>query len=263
MDLKRLQIRTCLFTLTLLASSVSFADVVVGTFSIAGTADVTATGITWICSGFEPACPPNSTLPADNSTGDFVVTNSGGGPFVPTALSAGLITELSTTETPVGPSGFTPVLNWLVDGDTSLTLTEVPAGTDPTSTCAGPATVGQTCTPIIGGSKSLYNFQNISNNGGASVTGFTASFTAVGDAIDTATGATHPFTATFTATINNESFEDALTSVLGGGSIPNLPYTANFTLTSVPEPGFLSLFGGASLLVAFAGLYRKVRHQQQ
>jgi hypothetical protein len=265
MTFRTTKIPVYLFALTLMTSVAGFADVVTGTFSIGGgTANVGLTSIVWQCltlDGLTPPCPSNPAEPAgSNSQGDFVATQPiSADPSLPTEGEGGFITELTSATTPVGPAGFAPVMNWLTVGDVALDLTNLPAGSFGAIDCVLPAAPGQTCTPIIGGQKSNLNLSNTS-------TGFTASFDVAGMARDLDGGPNNvsKFTGTFTATINGETYQQALAAVLAGTAVP-FPYTANFVLTaaSVPEPSFLPILGGAMMLLAFVGIYRrKVRGQQ-
>ncbi len=261
MSLKQLGMLSSVFTLTLLTAAVSRADVI--TFQITGSsATVANTGITFVCNSVltPPACPAGD--------GNFYVapfTQSGAG--APPNNAVGAIAPL--TEAPSGNPNAYDVTNWLdVDG-ISLTLTSDDIGTfanTPENNCGTPAFVGQTCTPIIpgligtpGNLAGYSNFALINTMVGptAADDAFTASFTVDGTAV--VNGVDYKWIGQFSEAVTGQgTFQDVLS---------NLPktfsYAASITLTSVPEPGFLPLFGGLAVLVVFAGFYRKIRTQQQ
>jgi hypothetical protein len=260
MSLKQLGMLSSAFTLMLLTAAVSRADVI--TFQITGSSAIVASsGITFVCNSAltPPSCPAGD--------GNFYVapgTTSGVG--APPANAIGSIAPL--TEAPSSDM-FPAVTNWLdVDGiDLSLTSDDI--GTfagSPSNSCGSPAFVGQTCTPIIstlvgtpGNPLGYSNFALVNTMIGPSAAddAFTASFTVDGTAV--VDGVDYKWIGQFSQAVTGEgTFQDVL------GSLPKtFSYAGSITLTSVPEPGFLPLFGGLAILVAFASLYRRVRTQQQ
>lgn len=265
--LRSINVLTCSLTLLLLTSVASFADVVTGTFNIAGTAVVGVDAISFVCTPGIAAtpCPTNTSTTPTSTEGDFfTVPPVGPDPGLPPALSGGYITELTAATTPVG-APFTPVLNWLTVGDVALDLTANLAGVSPqapagTGVCGGVGFAGETCTPVIGGNVSNFNLQN-------TATGFTASFSVMGIARDLDGGPNNvsDFTGNFSAEVDGITYQQALNNILTLGP-QTFSYSASFNLTPavgapVPEPGFLPFFTGVAVLIGFVTLSRKLRHQ--
>jgi hypothetical protein len=257
MTSRRLQILMRVLTLTLVLSVVSFADVI--SFGIGGSsATVSSSGITFVCTtGLTPSCPAGE--------GNFIVTSisPGSDPAVtPALLTGGSVMPLTEATAPVGET-FPAISGWLTVGDVSLQLDSSDVGTFagmPTNNCSPVAFAGQTCTPSSPALISPGNPVGYDNfaltNGSPLGSGFTADFKV--DVSAVVAGVDYHGFATFSEPVTNfADFQDAL------ASLPQtFSYSASITLTSIPEPGFLPLFGALGLLVAGVGLYRKVRFQE-
>jgi hypothetical protein len=233
-----------LLTLALLSSAICFADVVTGTFTISGTADVSLTSISFT----------NTTI-TNNMTSDPVTAPVG------TSVS---IKPLDEANSPV--NGSFDYTGWLTAGDLSLDLTSLPAGGFTSTDCALPPAVGQTCTPVIPGlvtpdnplGKSNLNLSNVPGAAPGTIS-FGALFSSGGIAHNTAEvpPGTDKFSAVFSAVdVPDVPYQTLLATVAHGGTVPVF-FTASFTL--VPEPGYLPVLGGLAVLGLFAALYRKRR----
>jgi hypothetical protein len=270
MRLKGCHTLTCAFMLTLLSSTVSFADVLSGSFSIGGSsADVGLSSIGFVCN----TSLPNAPAPCPATTGNFQVNVVDGSAALNAYLNqGGYVGDLSQATTPLNTTFLDA--DWLTFSSSagnpvippalSLNLTFLPLGVDPhnaANTClTAPAFAGQTCTPEIAALVSANNPDGLSNfNLQNTATGFTASFDVLGTAKDSATGNSIGFSGIFNATVSGETYQEALMQVAMGVA-PPFTYSASFTL--VPEPAFLPLFGGVAILLALTGLYRKVRYQR-
>jgi hypothetical protein len=238
MTLKQLGMLSSVFTLTLFAAGVSRADVI--SFQLTGSsATVSDSGITF--SGFTVSMSPTG---------------------MPTVGSTGSILPLNESTTPVSDTTFTPEAGWLTVDGISLTIDSNEIGSFaglPTNSCGSPAFVGQTCTPVIPGLANAddpggySNFSLINTSADSFFAGFTVDGTAV------ISGVEYDWLGQFSnAGTGSGTFQNVLATLPRAFS-----YIGSITLTSVPEPGFLPLFGGLAILVAFASLYRRVRTQQQ
>jgi hypothetical protein len=232
---------------------------VVGTFDIGGnTASVGLNGVAFGCSkAFTLASCPTGSGNAfiDNATGNVT----------PNLLEGTFVQSLTNASDPLN----TPlnVNNWLVitpslfnsaKPTVELELQFLPLGNFSSTLCSATAAAGQTCTPN-GAPKTANNPTGKSNFDLTNTqTGFTASFDVLGTAFNS-TGGSEDFTGTFTAVVSGESYQTALKQILAGKA-PKFTYAASFKLfTPVPEPSYLPLFGGVSLLLGAVVAYRKRR----
>jgi hypothetical protein len=231
------------------ASSTLFADVV-GTFDIGGsTATVSSTAIDFNCS-LPPSVIPGS-CPAD--TGNALI-NKATGDMAPFLLEGVFLENLTF---PLGTPIDVP--NWLTVTPSAFNstlpaiqfdLTFLPFGVFSTADCGAAPAPGQTCTP----SGSNFNLEN-------TTTGFTAAFDVSGTTqfLD---GSFGTFTGTFTSTVNGMSYQQALATIMSGGTVTQ-SYAGSFTLSAVPEPSYLAGFAGLGLVVSAIAFYRKRRLQRQ
>jgi hypothetical protein len=246
-----------------IATSSTLSAAIVGTFDISGgTADVTATGINWTCTAFLTIAP----CPAN--TGNAVIDNASGG-LAPFFLEGVFVGDISDAGTPLNRPIFVP--NWLTITPSffnstvptvALDLTFLPIGVQGQADCFVAPAPGQTCTPPVApvtpfNPKGLSQF-NLLNT----ATGFTASFDVRGVTRDLVDGSMGTFIGTFSATVNGESYQDAIAQI-EMGTAPPFTYAASFVLSAVPEPSYLAAFAGLALVVSVIALYRKRRLQRQ
>jgi hypothetical protein len=249
---RKSRILTQLLTVGLLSSAICFADVVTGTFTITGTAQVGSTSIV-----FDPDATVATNTPTDSSN-----------PLVGSAVA---LKPLSEATTPINEA-FPTLTDWLTTttsianpsaGQIALDLTFLPEGIDPQAPCVAAPAVGQTCTPaspaLVSPGNPLglsnFNLQNLSvpPPGKGS---FTAAFTVIGTARDLAPGGgTDDFTGSFTATLPG-TYQSVLAEI-AAGKTPTFTYAAQFNFTTIPEPSFLPLFGIGGILIVGIGLYRR------
>jgi hypothetical protein len=237
------------------------ADVIDGSFGIGGfSATVTEMGIDFQCT---PGLS-NASCPAPADTGNFLV-DAGTGNLVPYVGEGGYVGDFNELFTPLN----TPILasNWLTFSSApgnpvlpptlALDLTFISLGTDSQADCSLPAAVSQTCTPVIPGlvgspndptGLSSFNLQNTAS-------GFTASFSVKGIARNLTGGPSTNFTGTFTATVDGETYQTALSQIFSG-TAPPFTYTASFYMAT-PEPNYVPLFVGLAMLAALAVIYRR------
>jgi hypothetical protein len=236
--------------LTLGASSALLADVV-GTFDINGSTAGSSTAT--LSNG---AVDLNCTLPSTlipgscpAGTGNALV-DTATGDMAPFFLE-GVFVESVTfpLDTPINVPDWLTVTPSILNGTLpaiTFDLTFLPLGVFSSADCSAVAAAGQTCTPV-GSDLNLENTQ----------TGFTASFDVMGIThfLDGSMGA---FTGTFTSTVNGENYQQALATILSGGTVTET-YTASFTLSTIPEPSYLAGFAGLGLAVSAIAFYRKRR----
>jgi hypothetical protein len=235
---------------------------IIGTFDIGGdTASVGLGGVTFGCIKLL------TVAPCPKGSGNDIVDNASGN-VTPNFLEGAFVGNLTNAADPLN----TPlnINNWLVITPSifnssaptvELELQFLPLGNFSNALCSAKAAPGQTCTPNTAPitvnnptGKSDFDLTNTQ-------TGFTAGFDVLGRAFNS-TGGSEDFTGTFTATVNGESYQTALKQILAGKA-PRFTYTASFTLfTTVPEPSFLPLFGGMSLVLVGVVAYRR-RLQRQ
>jgi hypothetical protein len=235
--------------LTLGASSTLSADVV-GTFDIGGsTATVSSSAIDFNCS------LPSTIIPGSCPAGEGnALINNTTGDMTPFLLEGVFLQNLTF---PIGMPINVP--NWLTITPSlfnstmptiTFDLTFLPFGDFSPALCGAAPAPGQTCTPP----GSNFNLENTD-------TGFTASFDVEGTThfLDGSTGS---FSGTFTSTVNGETYQQALATILSGGTVTE-SYAASFNLTAVPEPSYLAGFAGLGLVVSAIAFYRKRRLQRQ
>lgn len=227
----------------MLGASSAFADVV-GTFSVGGsTASVSAAGVGLDCT------IPSTVIPGScpASTGNAVI-NGATGDMTPFLLEGVFFENLTF---PLNTSIDVP--NWLTITPSlfnntlpaiTFDLTFLPVGVFSPGDCGAAPAPGQTCTPP----GSNFNLQNTG-------TGFTAAFDVMGTThfLDGSTGA---FTGTFTSTVNGESYQQALATILSGGTVTET-YAASFNLSAIPEPPFMAGFAALGLVLSAIAFYRK------
>lgn len=241
------------------------AQVLGSTFGIGGfSATVGQTGIEFNCTPGLTVAP----CPAPDDSGNFLV-DAGTDGIAAYFGQGGFVGNISEGLTPLNVQFLDP--NWLIFSTTpgnpvpepsfSLDLTFIQLGTDAQADCFVTAALNQSCTPVVPqlvGSPndplglSSFNLQN-------TLSGFTASFTVDGIARQIGGPNFTGFTGTFTATVDGESYQDALQQILDG-TAPPFTYTASFALVT-PEPNYVPVFAGLGMLAIFCATCRRRRLQ--
>jgi hypothetical protein len=248
----RLITKSSLLSIALLSVAGSaLATPVAGTFTFGGTAIVGATFLDikgpGEVSGF------GRVDLGDLNTGDFAVLNA-------IADAKATLRDRNSFSEPADTPLNVP--NYIVIDDLPnlvFTLTRIKAGTFGLAQCDDAPANAQQCTPAPDnpfGTPSPYNLSNFTNTAGTLSS--SASFTVEGTVVDLANPSDPmaTFLGTYTATFNNEPYQDILASLLAGGS-RSLPFSAEFVVTAIPEPSTLGITGLA--LIGLAGVARRLR----
>lgn len=221
-----------LLLVTMLAS-VSQAALINGTLNITGDVRVTGTEIDF--------------LPVGGGDGQFAVTNTQTGSFVPLANTTGTATDLDITVQPVGVAF--PELDFLTfaaQPGLIFRLNFIEPGVFGAAGCLPPPAAGQTCTPP----GSPFNLINVGLNAS------TASFRVRGTVTDGSMSPISTFTGTYTTQFDNQNLQSVLATLNSAGEV-RASYSANFTVTAIPEPGTISLAVVAGLMFVGGGLLRR------
>ena len=239
---------------TVLASAPAYGSFINGSqLSISGDATVGFTFLNWSCN--QPGDAVCAAPPAN--TGDFAVGGSTGS-FAQYNSTFGKITNLTLAAEPLNQTFSDP--GWITfdivgNPNVSLELTFIPLGTDTTSaTCAGLTH----CTPtnaglITGANPGGLSAFNLDQNAG----GTAASFGVIGIAHDLLGSPSFSFGGIFTAQFAGLSPQQVLALVGPNGA--NATYSANISITAIPEPMTFSLVGAGLLGVGFWG--RRLRRR--
>ena len=190
--------------------------------------------------------------PVGMSTGDFRLTFTQEGYFVPLANTTGVIKDLSRSTAPAGVSILIPAFMTLnSDANVRFDLTRIIPGSFSAAQCFAAPAAGQTCTPPPDATLGLSPF-NLNNT---TTTSSVASFSVLGNVVNVSTGESLPFIGTFSTQFTDRPFQAVLATVAGGGSV-QASYSANFVV--VPEPGTAAAGLGGLLLFGFlARRFRK------
>ncbi len=229
-----------LLTALLLCASAAIAAPITGTFQMNGIVTATPTAFTWAGVGGSPADVFSLSL----GTGAYAVEDG-----------TDTVNNLNNVAEPVGavfpPQDFIDF--GVVPGVPALLINFVAMGNGGAAGCTLPAsgtTPPQTCTPaILGGSP--ITFQN--NNVNGTVTGSSATWTFSG----ITNSGQSVWNGIFTSQFVGQSYQQVLASFATTGSV-TASYSANITVSAVPEPGTLMLIG-LSLLVMLPVCRRKLR----
>lgn len=196
----------------------------------------------------------NAPCPSPSGYGNFSETGTGN--F--TGLQGGYIHGVTEATTPAGGGFLLP--NFIIfpsAPDIAMDLNMIFLGVNSPAGClASPAAPGQSCTPqnaaFVSAANpaglSPLNLQNL--NGGGS----TASFSVAGISRNLATGELSTFNGFFTAQFH-VPYQTLLQKVLDGGTITS-SYSATFTVTAVPEPGYMLIMLGVLLILGSTGLLK-------
>ena len=223
------------------------ADPITGVMNITGSVDVSATSINWVLGDItEHAGATNAVY------GTFDLVSSGTGYFVDIWKPvSGINTGLSEDLPPGGGANFlsdfeTPFAEY---DDLSFTLTGLGVFSEPV--CTGAEGVGDSCLAFAGSP-----FLLTKTNSGTAV-----EFDVFGFFVDPTYGDTGLNTATgiYTANIAGMTPKQ-LSDFINAGGIQNSSYSAQYTVTAIPEPMSLALLGSGLLGI---GLKARRRRQSQ
>lgn len=234
-----MKLKLFLFTALLLCASIAIAAPIAGTFQMNGIVTATPTSFMW--DGVDGVTPNVFTLAL--GTGPFATEDG-------TNVVENLNNVSEPVNTPFPPQDF---INFTVlAGLPSLDINFIPLGNGGTAGCSVPASgtvPPQTCTPPIPGGSPI-TFQN--NNVGGAVTGSSATWTFSGVTSD----GESEWTAIFTSQFVGQSYQNVLATLASVGHV-TASYSANVTVSVIPEPGTV-LTGGLGALLALL-FYRRRR----
>jgi len=247
------RIKQILKEVTLIAVSVGVvsATPIVGTLNFTGGATVSQFALDFSPEGGGTGTV-RSTPGSNGNTGAFAGLND---------TSVGTILDRTDTTQPVGvplnpPNG---INNYLVFPtalpNVVFRLDFILPGSFSPAQCGAAPAPQQTCTPPTGptGQISPYNLTNYLDASGQISS--SAGFSVRGTVLNTLTSEVSNFNGTFTATFLNTPYQQTLSTVLSGGSV-RVPFSATFTVTSVPEPSTLAMVGAFAVI---AGLKLRKR----
>ena len=187
--------------------------------------------------------------PVGLSTGDFRLTFTQEGYFVPLANTTGVIKDLSRSTAPAGVSILIPAFMTLnSDPNVRFDLTRIVPGSFPSTDCFAAPAAGQICTPPPDATLGVSPFNLNNTTATSSIVGFTV----LGNAVNTITNESTPFIGTFSTQFTDKPFQAVLAIVAQGGSV-QASYSANFVM--IPEPG--TAFAGLGGLLMFGFLARR------
>jgi hypothetical protein len=190
------------------------ANPLTGVLNITGTANISSSGIAFNGGLF------SVNGPASSQQGGF------------TAL-AGTTGRIDNITNPPGALDVPLFMTFSIAPNITITLTFLEPGLDGAAGCSSaPPAGGQICTPA----QSLFDLTNLSG------TSSTASFAILGVEQDSLTNRSVPMNGVFTIPFSDQSFQDLLATVNGGGTV-TASFSGQFTTTdatsSTPEPGTL------------------------
>jgi PEP-CTERM motif-containing protein len=190
--------------------------------------------------------------PIGLGTGEFRLTLTQEGFFVPLADTTGDAQDLNRATAPAGlPILILAFLTLDADANVRFDLTQILPGSFSSADCFAPPAAGQTCTPAADAFG--LNPLNLRNT---TVSSSTLGLSVAGNAVNIGTGESTPFTGTFSTLITDKPFQDVLAVINGGGSL-QASYTASFVVGVVPEPGTAAM--GFVGLLLFGFLARRFR----
>lgn len=184
-------------------------------------------------------------LPLGGGSGSIVLDPfTQEGSFVPYAGTDADIADLENASAPVGvPFSLPDFLTLTAWPGFTMTLEYIAPGVFPAATCAAPPAAGQVCTPSVPGALSPFNLSNVTADSS------TVSFNVRGTATDGSGDPVSFFTGTFTTQFSDQSYQEVLAIINGGGSV-DASFSANFVFTTVPEPSTVAmvLLGGVAVV---------------
>jgi PEP-CTERM motif len=228
-----------LFTALLFCASAAIAAPITGTFQLNGIVTATPTMFEW--AGVSGS--PTDVFSLSLGTGAYAAEDG-----------TNTIHDLNNVTEPVGtvfpPQDFIDFT--VAPGVPALLINFVAMGNGGAAGCSAAAsgtTPPQTCTPVIPGGSPI-TFQN--NNVNGTVTGSSATWTFSG----ITNGGQSIWNGIFTSQFVGESYQQVLATFTSTGSV-TASYSANITVSAVPEPGTLMLIG-LGLLVMLPVCRRKL-----
>lgn len=172
-------------------------------------------------------------LPLGGGTGVFLADPfTQEGSFVPYAGTTGVVKDLNPGNSAVGiPFTLADFITLDAWPGFTMTLELIRPGVFSSANCGAAPAAGQTCTPFAG---SPFNLNNLTAGSSA------ASFSVAGVATDGSGDPVSRFTGTFTTQFSDQSFQDVLAIINGGGSV-DAAFSANFVFNPVPEPSTIGM----------------------
>jgi hypothetical protein len=185
-------------------------------------------------------------LPLNGGTGAIIADPfTQEGYFTAVAGQPGTIKDLNVTTQPVGvPFSLPDFITFAGLPGFTMTLEFIDPGSFSSADCGAPPAAGQTCTPILPVGVSPYNLSNLTADSSS------VSFNVRGFATDGSGDPVSPFVGTFTTQFSDQSLQELLATIEGGGSI-DAAFSANFTFTPIPEPSTIAmvLIGGVAVVL--------------
>lgn len=214
----------------------SHATPITGVLDISGSVAVGATTIDW--------------LPLGTGTGVFKVEPASSGFWSALAGTTGTAKDLDVTVQPVGSTFLLPgYLTFAAMPNLSFDLTFIQPGVFPPTDCGAPPAAGQNCTPLFPPPKSPFNLTN-------TAVGSTASFAVNGNLMQSGSLA-GTFTGVYTTQFVGQNYQSLLATIQNGGAV-QASYSANFSVSEIPEPSTVSLAITGILLLAGVSGGRKL-----
>lgn len=210
----------------------SHATPITGVLDISGSVAVGATTIDW--------------LPVGTGTGGFMIEPASSGFWSALAGTTGTAKDLDVSVQPVGSMFLLPsYMTFAAMPNLSFDLTMIQPGVFSSAACGAPPAAGQNCTPPFPPPKSPFNLTN-------TAAGATASFSINGNVIQNGSNA-GTFTGVYTTQFVGQNYQSLLAAIQGGGAV-QASYSANFSVSEIPEPSTVSLaISGILLLVGASG----------
>ena len=193
------------------------------------------------------------------TTGSFLVGFGSTQTFAPLVGTSGTVHSFDRAEVPVGAT--VSFNNFITLPNIDIIMTELIPGSFGSSQCTLAPAPGQTCTPAIPGGSAIELSNSSNGTGGINSH---AQFNVDVTAKNTLTGELSTGVGTFSADFSNESYQQLLATIQGGGVVTS-GHHGDFTITfnQVPEPATssLALLGGLLVLLGRVGIRRFNRNR--